>query len=79
MLGALPTCSWAGLQLSNDVPQAHARPSAWRPNGVRAAAPTGQPYGIADVVPMHVQVRDYQRQNGPRYSLVVPGPVESEF
>jgi hypothetical protein len=49
-----------------------------RVNG-RCGAPTGQPYSIREVVHMHVQVRDYQTQNGPRYSLAVPGPAGGEF
>ena len=41
--------------------------------------PTGQPYGIAEVVRMHVQVCDNQAKNALRFSLVVPDPEEGEF
>jgi hypothetical protein len=47
-----------------------------RPLTTDCHSAASQPCRLAEVMCMHVQVSDYQRQNGPRYSLVVPRPVE---
>jgi hypothetical protein len=78
ILGTMPTSSRAWLQLSKEVPHARTKPSSRRLTALRPPRPLVN-QTASGKSRMHVQVRDYQTTNGPRDSLVVPGPAEGEF